>query len=177
MRHHKGTRIRASGIAVAAAAALMALGGGSAWAGSSGDTFYLSKTKKTFVSFMIGAGSDQVTKLGYTARKLPCDRGKPLKGMAVFGLGQAPIQENLLGQPFFESFWAPGVPGWGGISGKIRDTSVKGSLFLQATRKVDHKTVWCRTGYRTWTAKPVSEETWLAAREEQGYIEELRTPR
>ena len=176
MKRRTGTRVIWIAAAVAAAAS-MALGAGSASAGSSGDAFYLSQSKNTFVSFKIGSGSNQVTKLGYTARKLPCDKGKPLKGMAVFGLGQAPIQENLLGQPFFESFWAPGVPGWGGISGKIRDTSVKGSLFLQATRKVDHKTVWCRTGYRTWTAKPVSEETWLAAREEQGYIEELRTPR
>ncbi len=169
MKHRRGMRTWAVGVAVAACAATsLALGGGLASA-APGDSFYLSQKKKTFVSFMIGAGSDRVSKLGYTARKLSCPKGRKLSAMTVLGSRTAPIQENLLGEPFFESFWALGEPSFGGIGGKIRDASVKGSLYLQMSRKVDRKKVLCTTGRRTWTAKPVSEEAWLAARERQGY--------
>jgi hypothetical protein len=172
IKHRKGMRTRAMmGAAVAACAAtLLALGGGSA-AAAPGDTFYLSQKKKTFVSFVIGAGSDQISGLGYTARKLPCAKGRRLNAMTVPGDRTAPIQENLLGQPFFESFFTVGEPGAGGIAGRIGDTSVKGSLYLWWSRKVNDKKVLCTTGHRAWTAKPVSEEAWLAARKKQGYPE------
>jgi len=171
MKHRKGMRTRTAGVAVAASAAtLLAFGGGSA-AAAPGDTFYLSQKKKTFVSFVIGAGSDEVSKLGYTARKLPCPKGRKLKRMTVLGTRTAPIQENLLGEPYFESFWAIGEPSFGGIAGTIRDANVKGSLYLQMSRKVNRKKVLCTTGRRTWAAKPVAEEAWLAARKRQGYPE------
>jgi hypothetical protein len=167
----KSMRAWAVGVAVTACtAALLAFGTGTA-AAAPGDTFYLSEKKKTFVSFVIGAGSDQVSRLGYTARKLSCAKGRKLKAMTVPGDRTAPIQENLLGQPLFESFWTLGEPGAGGIAGKIGDGSVKGSLYLWWSRKVNHKKVLCTTGRRAWTAKPVSEEAWLAARERQGYPE------
>jgi hypothetical protein len=171
MNHRKGMRALATGVAVAACAAtVLALGGGSA-AAAPGDTFYLSQKKKTFVSFVIGAGSDQISRLGYTARKLRCAKGRKLRAMTVPGDRTAPIQENLLGQPFFESFWARGDPGAGGIAGRIGDTNVKGSVYLWWSRKVNHRKVLCTTGHRAWTAKPVAEDVWLAARERQGYPE------
>lgn len=171
----KGTRVRVVAAGAAATGALLiAVGVGSASAGDPGDAFYLAKSKNTFVSFMIGASSETVSKLGYTARKLPCDKGKKLSGMASSGLNTAPIQTNLSGDPYFEALYLPLDPGRGGISGKIDKTSVKGTLSLQATRKVDHKTVWCRSGNRKWTATQVPEDTWLAARKKQGYLEQLR---
>lgn len=165
------SRTWAAGVAIATCAAmLLAMSGGTA-AAAPGDTFYLSQKKKTFVSFVIGAGSDQISKLGYTARKLRCEKGRKLSALTVPGYGTAPIQENVLGQPFFESFFTQGKPGAGGIAGKIGATNVKGSVYLWWSRKVNHRKVLCTTGHRAWTAKPVSEETWLAARKRQGYPE------
>jgi hypothetical protein len=167
MRHRRGTMARTAGAAAAACAAtLLAFGGGSA-AAAPGDTFYLSEKKKTFVSFVIRAGSDEVSKLGYRAEKLPCTKGNDLKGMVVLDR-TVPIQENLAGEPFFEAFWAPGHPSYGGLAGKIGATRVKGDLDLRFKRRK----VSCETGLRSWTAQSVSEETWLAAREKQGFPED-----
>lgn len=171
MEHRTGIGARIVVVVVAACAAALPANCTGTAAAAPSDTFYLSQKKKTFVSFVIEAGSDQVSKLGYTARKLSCARGRKLRAMTVPGDRTAPIQQNLAGQPFFESFWALGDPGAGGIAGEIGETNVKGSLYLWWSRKVDHEKVLCSTGHRSWTAKPVSKEAWLAARARQGYPE------
>ncbi len=168
-RHRKGIRTRVTGAAIAVgAAAALAIGGGSA-AAAPPDAFFQAQAKNTFVSFSIASGSNEISNLGYTALKLPCAKGKKLHGMVVGGDRTAPIQMDLTGAQYFESFWLRGIPDAGGIAGKIGATKVKGSLSLHWSRKVDHKTVPCSTGHRSWTAKQVSEDAWLAARKKQDY--------
>ena len=141
---------------------------GPAAAAAPGATFYLAATKKTVVSFVIPANGNEVSRLGYRAAKLRCSNGKVArKGMVSFGR-TVPVQESPTGEPFFEAFWAAGAPRFGGIAGTIGTGQVKGELDVRITQR---RKVTCESGTRSWTAEPVSEEAWLAARERAGIPE------
>ena len=165
MRHRKTNGWVAGVVGIACAATLLAFGGGPAVA-APGDSFYVSKKKNTFVSFVVRAGSGEVSELAYGARKMKCDNGLINKGGMAKLFGTAPIEENLVGEQVFDDFWAQGHPSYGGIAGTFRGAGVKGELDLRISTK---KRPGCESGLRKWNAKPVSEEEWKAAREKAGY--------
>jgi hypothetical protein len=168
MGHRRGTTARLAALTVAT---LIAFGGASA-ASAFGDTYYVSETKKTFVSFAVTPNGSEVTDLGYRAAKLKCSNGQvQKKGMVSFGR-TVPVQESPTGQPFFEAFWAAGAPSFGGIAGELKADRVDGFVDVRIKRR---KKVVCESGNRRWTAEPVTEEAWLAARERAG-IPEVELP-
>jgi hypothetical protein len=166
MGHRRGTIARLAGAAaIAVAGTTLAFGGASA-AAAPGDTFYVSEAKKTFVSFVVPAGAQEVQKLAYAARKLRCSNGKVDKGGMVSLDRTVPVQVDPTGQSYFDAFWAARAPSFGGISGDLGDADrIDGVVDVRIRKR---KKVTCESGLRKWTATPVSEEAWLAARDRAG---------
>jgi hypothetical protein len=167
MKHVPGgasVRTRLCAAAVATALAFVGLAGGSASA-DSGDAFYLSWKKPTFIAFAVRAGSNEASDLVYNARAIPC-RGKGHPGPT--GMGSLPPGRTVpIVDGAFKDDWSHLDPKFGGIRGTVGDDSATGTLRLRISLKAQGKPLkTCSTGPTAWTAKSVSEEKWLAARDE-----------
>ena len=148
-----------------ALACSVALGSAGAASAAPGDTFYLGKKtgEHVFVSFVVRSGADEVSDLMWGVSNVPCKGHrpppKPQKFFKPFGV--APIVDGA-----FRDLWSDDRPKGSALTGQTDEQGFSGRARIKFHLKRRGGTdATCKSGRREWSARPVSEERWNAARE------------
>jgi hypothetical protein len=162
MKGRRNLDWRVAACTVVCAALLGSVGAGAASA-APGDTFYLGKKNHVFVAFVVRSGASEIDELVWGMANVPCEghRAPPKPQRFLKPFGTEPLVDGG-----FRHLWSEDSPRTGVLVGQADQQGFSGTTrarFYISRRGGTDAT--CRSGRREWSAKPVSEERWNAARE------------